>query len=102
VRARAALALYVRRIVREAGALVAVLGGLDRLVFTAGVGEHSNELRARICSQLSWLGIELDASANEAHAPVISSAASRVAVEVIPTQEEWVAARAACHLMRAN
>ena len=101
-RARAALALYVRRIVREAGALVAVLGGLDRLVFTAGVGEHSNELRTRICSQLSWLGLELDASANAAHAAVISSAASRVSVEVIPTQEEWVAARAACQLMRAN
>ena len=101
-RARDALALYVRRIVREAGALVAVLGGLDRLVFTAGVGEHSDVLRQRICEALSWLGLQLDPSANAAHAPVISSAASRVAVEVIPTQEEWVAALSACRLLRAD
>ena len=92
----------MRRIVREAGALVAVLGGLDRLVFTAGVGEHSDVLRQRICEALSWLGLQLDPSANAAHAPVISSAASRVAVEVIPTQEEWVAALSACRLLRAD
>ena len=57
-RARAALELYVRRIVREIGALTAVLGGLDMLAFTAGVGEHSAVLRERICGALAWLGVD--------------------------------------------
>jgi acetate kinase len=90
-----ALALYVHRIVRETGALVAVLGGLDMFVFSAGIGEHSATLRARICAQLAFLGVELDATANAANAPVISSAASKVLVAVEPTNEEWIAARAA-------
>jgi len=91
-RARAALELYVRRIVREIGSLTAVLGGLDMLAFTAGVGEHSAVLRARICGTLAWLGIDLDAAANLAHAPVISRERSRVRVVVEPTNEEWIAA----------
>jgi len=91
-RARDALALYVRRIVREIGALAAVLGGLDMLAFTAGVGEHSAVLRERICDALGWLGVELDRDANQAHAATISSARSRVRVAVEPTREEWVAA----------
>ena len=74
-RARAALELYVRRIVREIGALTAVLGGLDMLAFTAGVGEHSAVLRERICGALAWLGIDLDGEANLANAPVISQRA---------------------------
>jgi acetate kinase len=90
--ARIALALYVRRIVREAGALVAVLGGLDLLVFTAGVGEHSAEIRSRICRELEWLGLELDAEANARHEAVISTARSAIRVAVEPTNEEWVAA----------
>ncbi|WP_257387697.1 acetate/propionate family kinase [Tahibacter caeni] len=92
---RAALALYVRRIVREIGALTALLGGLDMLVFTAGVGEHGAPIRARVCGDLAFLGITLDAAANAAHAPVISAAASRVRVLVEPTNEEWVAANQA-------
>ncbi|WP_046114571.1 acetate/propionate family kinase [Aquincola tertiaricarbonis] len=92
-RAAAALALYVRRIVREIGALVAVLGGLDLLVFTAGIGEHNAVLRLRICEALHWLGLRLDARANAAHAPLISATDSAVAVAVEPTNEEWVAAR---------
>lgn len=92
-RARLALALYVRRIVREIGALVAVLGGLDLLVFTAGNGEHNAFLRERICRDLAFLGIELDPAANAAHATVISTANSRVRVAVEPTNEEWIAAR---------
>ena len=63
-RARAALELYVRRIVREIGALTAVLGGLDMLAFTAGVGENSAVLRERICEALRWLGIDIDDEAN--------------------------------------
>src|SRR5262249_23692521 len=70
--ARLALEVYVRRIVREIGALAAALGGLDMLVFTAGVGENSGVLRSRICGALGWLGVELDEAANAAHAPTIS------------------------------
>jgi len=91
-RAQAALALYVRRIVREIGALVAVLGGLDFLVFTAGIGEHNAVLRERIVGGLGFLGANLDDEANQAHAAVISSSASRIRVAVEPTNEEWVAA----------
>lgn len=91
-RVQAALALYVRRIVREIGALTAVLGGLDLLVFTAGVGEHSAPIRARVCEQLAWLGIDLDATANARHAATISTHGSRVTVGVEATNEEWVAA----------
>jgi acetate kinase len=97
--ARDALDLYVRRIVREIGALVAVLGGLDMLVFTAGVGEHSASMRARICKDLAYLGLALDDPANAANAPVISTADSRVRVGVEPTNEEWVAARRALALL---
>lgn len=98
-RVRLALALYVRRIARETGALAAVLGGLDLLAFTAGIGEHNAELRARICRDLAWLGIELDDAANAADAAVISTPASRVAVVVEPTNEEWIAARSALALL---
>ena len=98
-RARIALDLFVRRIVREIGSLVAALGGLDMLVFTAGIGEHSEEIRARVCADLAWLGLGLDDQANAAHAPVISSADSRVLVGVEPTNEEWVAARDTVRLL---
>lgn len=100
-RAALALQLYVRRIVREICALAGVLGGLELLVFTAGVGEHSVVLRERICTQLGWLGITLDVQANAAGAPLISSAASRVRVGVEPTNEEWIAARHAFGLLQA-
>jgi acetate kinase len=99
-RARAALELYVRRIVREIGALTAVLGGLDMLAFTAGVGEHSAVLRGRICAALGWLGIELDDQANATHAQTISRAGSRVRVAVEPTDEEWIAASHAWRVLR--
>jgi acetate kinase len=98
-RARMALALYVRRIVREIGALTAVLGGLDRLVFTAGIGEHNAVLRARVCAGLAWLGVELDVAANEVNAARISTATSRVDVGVERTNEEWVAARGALRVL---
>ncbi|KWC92229.1 acetate/propionate family kinase [Burkholderia cepacia] len=97
-----ALALYVHRIVREAGALTALLGGLDMLVFTAGIGEHSAVLRERICASLGWLGIDLDVCANAGHAQVVSSASSAVTVVVEPTNEAWIAARAAVRVLRGN
>ena len=97
-RIRAALALYVRRIVREIGALTAVLGGLDLLVFTAGIGEHSAVLRQRICDALTFVGPVLDGEANARNASLISTADSRIVVGVEPANEEWVAAR---HAARA-
>jgi acetate kinase len=98
--AREALALYVRRVVREIGALTATLGGLDLLAFTAGIGEHNAVLRERICAGLGFLGVELDPQANAAHSPVISRASSIVRVVVEPTNEEWVAATAAAAIIR--
>ncbi len=98
-RASIALALYVRRMAREAGALTAALGGLDMLVFTAGVGEHSAAIRERVCRQLGYLGIELDGPANERHERVISTPDSRVVVLVEPTNEEWVAATRSLELL---
>ena len=95
-----ALALYVRRAVREVGALAAALNGLDLLAFTAGIGEHNAAIRERICAGLGFLGVELDPSANAAHAPVISSTSSKVRVVVEPTNEEWVAATAAAALIQ--
>lgn len=92
-RVQAALALYVRRIVREIGALVAVLGGLDLLVFTAGIGEHNAALRERVVHALGYLGAGLDDVANQAHAAIISRATSRIRIAVEPTNEEWVAAQ---------
>ena len=100
-RARAALELYVQRIVREIGALTAVLGGLDMLAFTAGVGERSAVLRERICAALAWLGLELDGEANRGSAPTISRPASRVRVAVEPTNEEWIAASHAVGVLSA-
>ena len=97
---REALALYVRSGVREVGALTATLNGLDMLAFTAGIGEHNAAIRERICEGLGFLGIDLDPSANAAHAPVISRASSKVRVVVEPTNEEWVAATAAAAIIR--
>ena len=97
---RAALAvdLYVYRIVREVGSLVAALGGLDGVVFTAGIGEHAAPVRERVIQGLGWLGIELDAGANAKAGPRISTAGSRVCAWVIPTDEELMIAR---HTMQA-
>jgi acetate kinase len=91
-RVEAALALYVRRIVREVGALAATLGGLDLLAFTAGIGEHNAAIRERVCVGLGFLGVTLDAAANAAGAARISAQDSRVVVAVEPTNEEWIAA----------
>lgn len=100
-KARAALALYVRRIVREIGALTAVLGGLDMLVFTAGVGERGAAIRERICAALGYLGVALNASANARNARQISTDDSQVLVAVEDTNEEWIAALRAQELASA-
>ena len=88
-----AVDLFIHRIVREVGALTAVLGGLDALVFTAGIGEHAAPVRARVAQALGWLGLTIDAEANARHAALISAADSRVQVRVVPTDEEAMLAR---------
>ena len=91
--ARLAVDYFVYRVAKEIGALTAVLGGIDGLVFTAGIGENSPEIRQRICQASVWLGIELDESANQKRGPEISTANSKVPVFVIPTNEELMIAR---------
>ena len=91
--ARLAVDYFVYRAAKEIGALAAVLGGIDALVFTAGIGENSPEIRQRICQASAWLGIELDESANQNRGPEISGPKSKVSVFVIPTNEELMIAR---------
>jgi acetate kinase len=91
--ARLAVDYFVYRAAKEIGALAAVLGGIDGLAFTAGIGENSAEIRRRICEASAWLGVELDAAANAAGGPRISTPASRVEAWVIPTNEELMIAR---------
>jgi acetate kinase len=91
--ARLAVDYFVYRAAKEIGALAAVLGGLDGLVFTAGIGENSAEIRKRICQASAWLGIELDAAANDRQGPRLSRATSGVSAWVIPTNEELIIAR---------
>lgn len=93
-RAAEALDLFAYRAARELGSLAAALGGLDVLVFSAGIGEHSAAMRERICAQAQWLGVALDPTANAQHATRISASDSAVDVLVVPTNEELVIARA--------
>jgi len=91
--AREAVALFCYRIGRELGSLAAALGGLDAIVFTAGIGEHAAAVREAVCRDAAWLGVALDRAANAHHGPRISTPDSRVAVWVIATDEEWMIAR---------
>ncbi len=108
-RAAEAVALFCYQVRKMVGALAAVLGGVDTLVFSGGIGEHSAEVRARVCAGLDFLGITLDPARNAAHAPLISpenphgtegaqAAAHRVEVRVIPTDEERMIAQTVCRL----
>ena len=92
-RAKLATDLFCYRIGRELGSLAAALGGLDAIVFTAGIGENSAEIRARVCRDAAWLGVELDRAANVKGGPRISTAASRVSAWSIATNEELMIAR---------
>ncbi|RZI40750.1 acetate/propionate family kinase [Herbaspirillum sp. HC18] len=96
-RARFALDLFTYRAGREIGSLAAAMGGLDALVFTAGIGEHAAVIRERICGEAAWLGLEPDRDANLAGGPRISTPGSRVSAWVIPTNEELMIA---CHTHR--
>jgi len=92
-RAKLAVDYFVYRAAKEIGALTAALGGIDGLVFTAGIGENSAEIRKRICEASAWLGIELDVAANNGKGPRISRPGSKVSAWVIPTNEELMIAR---------
>ena len=86
--AKLAIDYFTYRIARELGALAAALGGLDGLVFTAGIGERSAQVRGDVCRLAAWLGIDLDESANEAGGPLLSTPESKVAAWIVPTNEE--------------
>jgi len=100
--AKAAIDLYVYRIGRELGSLAAALGGLDAIVFTAGIGENSRLVRERVCRDAAWLGVELDADANRRHATRLSTPGSRTAAYVIPTNEELMIASHTRHVLASG
>jgi acetate kinase len=100
--AKAAIDLFVYRIGRELGSLAAALGGLDAIVFTAGIGENDRALRERICRDAAWLGVDLDAAANGRNGPRISAPSSRVSAWVIPTNEELMIARHTRHVLTGH
>ena len=88
-----AIALFTYRCAREIGSLAAALGGVDALIFTAGIGEHAAEIRRQICELSAWLGVVLDAGANEAGGPRISRTGSKITAWAIPTDEDLMIAR---------
>jgi acetate kinase len=98
-RAAQAVALFCYQAKKWIGAFTAALGGLETLVFSAGIGERSAAIRARICEGLQFLGIEVDDGRNEKNAEVISTDASRVTVRIIPTDEELMIARSVCRVL---
>jgi acetate kinase len=91
--ANLAVDYFIYRIIRETGALAAAMGGIDGMVFTAGIGEKAPVIRQRVCEGLAWLGLELDEAANLAQGPAISKPGSRLQAWVIPTNEERMIAR---------
>jgi acetate kinase len=99
-RAKFAVELFAYRIGREIGSLAAALGGLDAVVFTAGIGEHAAPIRARVCEHAAWLGVKLDPVANSGSGPRISTTDSRVSVWIIPTNEELMIATHTRRLLR--
>jgi acetate kinase len=100
--ARRAVDLFCYRLGRELGSLAAAAGGLDALIFTGGIGEHAPSIRERLCRDGGWLGISLDPAANQAGGPRISTADSKVAVWVIPTNEELMIARHTLKIAQAS
>ncbi|MFI4937822.1 MAG: acetate/propionate family kinase [Candidatus Berkiellales bacterium] len=100
--AQEAIELFVYRICREIGALMSVLKGLDRLVFTGGIGEHAAPIREKVCQEMSWAGIKIDRDKNNQHQSIMSDPQSKVEVCVIPTNEEWMIARHTYSLVKTN
>jgi acetate kinase len=99
--AREAIDLFVYRIVREIGSLVASLGGVDVLAFSAGIGEHDAMTRAEVVEGCRWLGAALDLERNTRGDGLVSSAESSIAVWVIPTDEELLIARQTAAVLAA-
>ncbi|MBX3327067.1 MAG: acetate/propionate family kinase, partial [Nitrospira sp.] len=100
-RAAEAVELFCYHVKKAIGALAASLGGLDTLVFTAGIGEHAPVIRARICTGLEFLGVAFDKDRNEAGAPVISTTDSKVTVRVMHTDEEREIAQSVVHVLNS-
>jgi len=98
--AKEAVDLFCYRIAREIGSLAAAAGGLDALVFTGGIGEHAAPVRTQVAELSGWLGVKIDAQANAAHATRIDAADSRVAVAVVPTNEERMIARYTAEVLK--
>jgi acetate kinase len=101
-RAKLALDHFVYRIALAAGMLASSMGGIDGLVFTAGIGENAPRIREAVVERLAWLGLELDPEANAKGGPRISREGSRVACHVIPTDEELMIARHTLDVLRAQ
>lgn len=102
VRASEAVALFCYQVKKWIGAFSAALGGLDILVFSGGIGENSPIIRSRICDGLDFLGIAIEKKQNETNDGLISERSGRVAVYVIPTDEEWMIAKSVCRLLKLN
>jgi acetate kinase len=98
--AREAIELFTYRIAAQAGALICALGGLDGLVFTAGIGENAPSIRSAVCERLAWLGLRLNDAANAAGADPISTPDSAIEVRVIATDEEAMIAHHTRALIR--
>lgn len=101
-RAVEAIELFAFRVSRGVAWMANTLGGLDCLVFTGGIGEHSSEIRRQVCERLRWLGAEIDRSANDQASERISTDNSRVDVRVIPTSEETMIARHCSEVLHAQ
>lgn len=100
--AKEAVDLFIYRIARETASLAAAMGGLDALVFTAGIGEHAAPVRKGVCEMLSWLGFALDEAANDAHEARITAPGARTSAWVIPTGEELMIALEVADLLNAG
>ena len=101
-RAKEAIELFVYRLVRELGSLAAASGGIDALIFTGGIGENSPAIRANVCKQVTWMGIQLDAAANDSGDTRISAAGSKVSVFVLPTDEDLMIAKHSAATLFSN
>jgi acetate kinase len=101
-RAKLAVDLFLYRIRRELGSLAAALEGLDGIVFTGGIGENAPAIRSRVCRDAAWMGVEIDEAANTEGRERISTESSRVAVWIIPTNEELMIARHTLRLLKTN
>jgi acetate kinase len=99
--AREALDLFTYRIASQAGGLISALGGLDGLVFTAGIGEHAPAIREAVCVRLAWFGLRLDNAANAAGMDHISAPDSTVEVRVITNEEAMIARHTQAAILRS-